>query len=475
MRVLPVGISASTAVQAIRDRLAGGQLLQNGLFAAIQSVIVTGCLLLVYRLVITHASLEQLGVWSLLLAGSALLRAGHVSGAGALSRFVAMRSPDAGPGHTRNVVHTVMLTSLGLNAALALVFYKLAPLALPRVIAPEYLGEALALLPFVVGTMVLGSLAIAVTSAIDGAQRADQRAMVLVTAALIFLFSSWLLIPQYGVVGFGVAQLIQQVVILVLGWHVLRRHVSDLGWLPFHWRRDVFGETAGFAIKLNAIGVVGLLFEPLVKFAFNHTGGPGLVAIYELASRLVVQVRGFVIAAATPLIPAFAAHTDRGDVVFRRTLENSVRFISVAGVAVALSAVLGSPLVSVVVLEKLSPEVLIMSTMLTLGWAINVLAIPFYFAAQGQGFLRWNFVSHIVIAASVLAGVFLPTSLFGQDGLLVSIVFGLVLSAPLVIVGNSRLLGIGEAYRTARTWLGGAAVLITVICAISGWLIFQLL
>ncbi|MEO1161529.1 MAG: polysaccharide biosynthesis C-terminal domain-containing protein, partial [Pseudomonadota bacterium] len=318
-------------------------------------MIVTGCLLLVYRLVIAHASLEQLGVWSLLLAGSALLRVGDVSGAGALSRFVAMKSPDAGPGHTRNVVHTVMLTSLCLNAGLASVFYALAPFVFPRFIAPEYLGEAFALLPFVVGIMVLGSLSIAVTSAIDGAQRADQRAIIFITAAVIFLLSSWLLIPQYGVVGFGVAQLIQQIVILLLGWHVLRRHVCDLGWLPLHWRRDVFGETAGFAVKLNAIGVVGLLFEPLVKFAFNSTGGPGLVAIYELASRLVVQVRGFVIAAATPLIPAFAAHSDRSNAVFRRTLEKSVRLISITGVAAALCAVLGAPVVSLIVLGKLSP------------------------------------------------------------------------------------------------------------------------
>jgi O-antigen/teichoic acid export membrane protein len=411
----------------------------------------------------------------LLLAGSALLRVGDVSGAGALSRFVAMRSPDNGPGHTRNVVHTVMLTSFGLNTVLAFAFYMFAPLVLPRFIAPEYLGEALALLPFVVGTMVLGSLSIAVSSAIDGAQRADQRAVVLVVAALIFLFSSWLLIPQYGVIGFGIAQVVQQIVILVLGWHVLRRHVSDLGWMPFHWRRDVFGETAGFAIKLNAIGVVGLLFDPLVKFAFNHTGGPGLVAIYELASRLVVQMRGFVIAAATPLVPAFAAHSDSSDVVFRRTLENSIRFISFASVGVALGAVIGAPIVSLIVLEKLSPEMLIMSTVLTFGWAINVLAIPFYFAAQGQGYLRWNFASHVLIAAWVVVGVFLPITVFGHNGLLISTVFGLALSTPVVIFGNSHLLGIHNACRAVRAWLGGAAVLIMFICAVSIWLIFQLL
>jgi hypothetical protein len=143
------------------------------------------------------------------------------------------------------------------------------------------------------------------------------------------------------------------------------------------------------------------------------------------------------------------------------------------GVWSLLLAVSGAPLVSLVVLEKLSPEVLIMSTMLTLGWAINVLAVPFYFAAQGQCFLRWNFASHVVLATSVLVGVFFPISLSDGDGLLTSIVFGLVLSAPLVIVGNSHLLGVGEACRTVRTWLGSAVGLITFICAISRGLYFS--
>ena len=100
-------------------------------------------------------------------------------------------------------------------------------------------------------------------------------------SAVIFLTASWLLVPRLGIVGFGAAQLIQQVAILVLGWLVLRRHVADLGWMPYRWRRDVFAETTGYAVKLNGIGIVQLMFEPLAKFAFNHVGGPGLVALYE--------------------------------------------------------------------------------------------------------------------------------------------------------------------------------------------------
>ncbi len=155
-------------------------------------------------------------------------------------------------------------------------------------VGPTHLAEASALVPFVVGILVLGALSVAVTSAIDGTQRADERALVMMASAGVFLLTSWLLIPQVGIVGFGMAQLIQQLATIALGWVVLRRHVADLGWVPHHWRREVFIETTGYALKLNAIAIVGLLFEPLTKFAFNHVGGPGLVAVYELASRLVI-------------------------------------------------------------------------------------------------------------------------------------------------------------------------------------------
>lgn len=111
--------------------------------------------------------------------------------------------------------------------------------------------------------MVLGGLAVAVTSGIDGTQRADQRAIVVIVAALAFLTASWLLVPSYGVIGYGVALLLQQIIMLGLGWLVLRLHVAGIGWLPYRWRCGVFAETTGYALKLNAIGVMGLLFEPL--------------------------------------------------------------------------------------------------------------------------------------------------------------------------------------------------------------------
>lgn len=447
-------------------RLAAGSLFRNGLFALGQSLTVVVCLFLAYRLVIAHAGLERFGVWSLLLAGSAFVRIGDVSGGGALARFVAAASRHDDPYRPRDIVHTVMLTSLVFNVILAIAVWLAAEHALPLFVAPLHLPEAYALMPYVTAWMVIGALAAAVASGIDGTQRADQRALVAVTASLMFLGACALLVPRYGVLGFGAAQVLQQATSFALGWLVLRRHVASLGWLPRRWRRDIFAETAGYTVKLNAIGVTGLMFEPLAKFAFNHAGGPGLVALYELASRLIVQVRGLVVSAATPLVPAFAARGDAADPDFRRMLEKTTRIAALAAIGTTVVTLAGAPAMSLVVLGQLSPKLLTMNAMLTAGWAINILSVPLFFAAQGLGVLRWNFAGQVAIALSVLAGAFLV----GPAGLVAAIVAGLILGMLIQLFGNAHAFGMTDVIRRLRWDLLGAGIVIALLCW-TAWMI----
>ncbi|RVB80572.1 MULTISPECIES: polysaccharide biosynthesis C-terminal domain-containing protein [unclassified Mesorhizobium] len=462
------------AFYAFFRRLVTRRLFRNGLFAAGQSLVVTLCVFLAYRIAISHVGLERLGVWSLLLAGAAVARIGDISGGGALARFVATSSRTGKAQSTRNTVHTVMLTTLGLNAFLGAMLWVGAPRALPLFIQHQYLGEAQMLMPFVVVSLILSALASAVLSGIDGVQRADQRAIVVATSAFIFLCANWIFIPYFGVVGFGMANILQQSTMLVIGWLTLRFHIRDLGWFPYRWQREVFAETTGYAIKLNTIGVIGLLFEPLTKVAFNHAGGPGLVALYELASRLVLQIRGLVIAAATPLVPAFAAGPNPDGPTFQSMLEKSTRVATWAAVGVAIVTLAAAPVMSFLVLGRLSPELLQMNAALTAGWTLNIIVVPLYFAAQAYGVLRWNFASHVVVAISVLLGVFLLVPLAVPNGIVIAIIVGLTLSMLTVLFGNAHALGITEVVRRLRWQLLGASAAVSSL-SLAGWILAGLI
>jgi O-antigen/teichoic acid export membrane protein len=441
-----------------------GSLSRNGVFVLGQSLIVTACLFLAYRLVIAHAGLERFGVWSLLLAGTALARVGDISGGGALARFLAAAERRGDSCHSRDLVHTVILTSLALNAALGLAVWIAAPSALQLFVAPEYLAEAHTLVPYVIASMVLGALAVTVTSGIDGAQRADRRALVVAVASLVFLVACALLVPHHGVVGFGAAQVLQQATMLLLGWLALRRHVSGLGWFPHRWRLAAFTETTSYALKLNAIGVMALMFEPLAKFAFNHAGGPGSVALYELASRLITQLRGLVIAAATPLVPAFAARPNPGDAAFQQMLGKATRGAILAADGTTFLTLVAAPLMSLAVIGTLSSDLLTLTAALTAGWSINIIVVPIYLAGQAFDLQRWNFASHTVIAIFVLIGIFVLAPVFGAIGLIATIVLGLIASMLTVLFGNSYAMNIMILVRRLGWAIINSSIIIVLSC-----------
>lgn len=449
------------------NRIFAGQLSRNGLFAFGQTIIVTLSLFLVYRLVIMQVGLSQLGIWSLLLAGSAFARIGDVSGAGALARFVAMRSHSGEEAHARNTVHTVLLTSLVFNAGLSLILWYIAPYALTRFLDPTYLTEATALVPFAIANMFLGALAVAVTSGIDGAQRADQRALVMIAAALFLVAASFVLVPYLGVLGFAIAQVAYQCVILVIGWLVLRSHILGLGWLPWHWRRGIFFETTGYALKLNGIGVMMLLFEPLAKFSLNGIGGPSLVALYELASRLVVRVRDLTVAAAIPLVPAFAAHSEANNDKFRRIMLKATRLATMAAVVNTVIILAVGPLFSLVMLGRISSELLLIVAALAAGWNLQLPILAFYLAAQGQGILLWNFISHAMISMSVVLGIYTLAPTFGTRGLLLAIVFGFVASMIPGIIGNARALHAMDVVKRSLLWIAMSSMTISILVAVA--------
>ena len=459
----------TAALHELCRRVLRGRLSRNGLFALVQGVFTTLAAFLVYRLVILDVGLDRFGVWSLLMACAMVARLLDVSGGGAVARFVATASLGGrGEFGARDYVDTVVTTSLVLNLALGLALWAVAPLALPLFLRDPYLNEAWPLVPWAIAASILGALAYAPISAIDGAQRADLRAAVVVGATLVFVAASAILVPQFGIVGFAAAQVVQQVTMLLVGWAVLRRHVVGLGWAPSGWRRDVFMETTVYALRLNAIGALSLLFEPLAKFAFNNAGGPGLVALFELATRLVTQFRALIVTAAAPLLPAFAAQPNARDAAFRALLEKATRIAVPGAVGITIAALSAAPLASLLVLDGLSPELIGMNAALTAGWAVNTLALPFYFAAQGLGALRWNFAGQALIAISVIVGAFFMVPIAGTPGLIGAIVAGLVFATLVTLLGNAHAFGALDIVAGLRRYLLLGVVAVVSLCLTSG-------
>lgn len=445
-------------------------LARNGMFAMGQGVVVAISLFLSYRILIADVGMAQMGLWSLLVAFGSLGRVMDVSGTGALGRFIAISGKDEDCREQRDIVYTVLLTSLGINLFLGIAMYLLAPLILPDVIDTDDLMLASSLVPWVIATFVLGAIANGISGGIDGLQRADKRALVVSAAAALFLWASWVMVPRLGLIGFALAQVIQQLAIIGVGWCLLRRYIPGLGWMPLGWRAETFRNTTIYSIKLNAIGVMGILFEPLAKAAFNHAGGTVSVAVYELASRMVTQVRALVIAASVPMVPAMAATDGKKDPRFLNLLARTMKLASWAALLVAVLSLLGAPIMSLVVLGDLSEGMLKMNAILTLGWSANIFALPLYLAGQAFGVLRWNFASHAVIALVLILSLLILVPVFSTSGVVVGIVGGLAAGTLITMIGNASSFSCYEVLRNSFRNILLSSCCIVALCA-GAWLL----
>jgi len=417
-----------------------GSLSRNTAAALLQALFVSGCLFLVYRIIVREAGLDQLGIWSLLMAGSAVVRVGDVSGASSLGRFIGVMRGSGNEVDLGETVHTVLLTSLAMNFAICLVIYAISPFLLPFVLAGGNLNEALLLVPFVIGSVMLGGLSDGIASGLDGVRRTDMRATIQCISALSLLVSALALVPAYGVKGFAYAQLLSFAVSVSLGWAALHRYLPQIGWFPANWRWRLFKSTTSFGVKLSFIGILNLFFDPLVKFAFNMVGGPKSVALYELASRVIIQVRGCVIAAMMPLIPALAALQQGERTQVDALAQRATKASAWGALASAIIALVLSPLVCYLVLGRISFEMLWLSIPLTFAWSVNIVGVPFYLTAQADGRMRWNTISHLVHMFSVLIGALVAGRTHGVAYLTAAIVLGLMLSLGCQLFGNGAML-----------------------------------
>lgn len=408
----------------------------DSIFSSLQNAVYIGCLFLAYRKAIAECGINQMGVFSLLIAFVSFSKVADVSGGTSLSRFIPLTESKGG---SQSAIYfkTVVTTSLVVNITLAIALVNFIPFLLPSMIDRGQIPVASSLLPYIVAYMIIASLTIAISSTLDGLRKVRLRSVTFMFGSLVFLLSVFPLITSYGIAGLGMALVVQQTFVLILGFLIIHKLINNFGFLPIGWDRSVFKDTVPFALKLNLVGIFGLMFEPLTKMLLSVAAGTGAVAQYEVASKIVVQIRGFVVSACIPLIPRFARLSRSGSDQFLSLLRKSNKAISFLSPAVTILVLIASPLISFYVMGEFNRITAYMILSLTLGWMINLYNLPFYMACQGAGVLRWNILSHAFIAACVLIGGFISIlTINSVHIILLSIVIGLFGSGFIVIFGS---------------------------------------
>jgi O-antigen/teichoic acid export membrane protein len=350
------------------------RVLVNAVSSLVQVIVISAVLFIQYGYLLRVVGASGLGIWSLVLATTAVTQFANLGLSGSVVKFVAKYLARNDPDAVVRLLQTAV-TTVGVLMAVALALaYPLLRLALRLVVAAESLPAALALLPWALAAFWLLVVAGVFQAGFDGLQRLDIRSGLLIAAALLHLILCFLLVPRFGLVGLGYARVLQNSVTLLAGLVLLKRRLPGLPLFPRRWDKSLFREMFGYGVNFQAISLLNMLYDPVTKGLLSRFGGLSLVGFYEMASRMVQQTRSLLASANQALIP-FIAHVqelapERVKAVYRTSYD--LMFYLSLPVFTALAV--GAPLISVSGSEPMSRTFVASTAMLSAACWVSALS-----------------------------------------------------------------------------------------------------
>jgi len=414
--------------------------------AAVGQVLVTAVILFIlYRFLFRTIGIQQLGVWSVVLATTSVAQIANFGLSASVVKFVAKYLARGEERTVADVIQTSVL-SIGLFIGVVLaIAYPVACLLLRQVLPSTALNEAFLLLPYALLSLWMTVVAGVFQAGLDGFQRIDLRSGLLTAAAIVNLLLCFALVPAHGLMGVAYARVIQTTLLLTASWLILKRRLPLLPAVPCHWNRSIFREMLGYGLNFQVISISQMLYDPVTKSLLAKFGGLEMTGFYEMASRMVLQLRALLVSANQVLVPAIADLQERNPDRIKRVYKDSYRLLFYIALPIFSAVIAFIPVISEMWIGEYKATFVLFAIMLVVGWFANTLSAPVYFSNLGSGEIRWNTIGHVVIAISNLVLGWLLGRVYGGVAVVLAWVLSLMIGSLMISIAYHYKHGISIA------------------------------
>jgi O-antigen/teichoic acid export membrane protein len=407
---------------------ATSRLARNGVLSALQIVAATAGLFLVYRDVSVLLGLAALGAWSICLSLATPVAFCDAGASDAVVRQVASRMATGDKSASLHVLRTALtictIGGLGVAAILAFPVWLFAMhfTSVPHVQLPGLLSGAFAV-------VFLNMLGLACTGTLEGLERYDLKFAVTLVSVAVLVISSQLLIPRFALYGLVLAFVLQAATNFALSFGLATRALN-VGSGPVSPPSIATAkELVGIGFPVKAFGFVYLVIEPLTRLLIGHFGTLHLVGVYEVASRIVVQVRLIIVSATQAALPRMMKAASSGVNASRAVHAFTVRANAWACVTGFSLLALSLPWLLRAVTGRNDHETIVFALVLLVGWLTNALCAPFFFRNVATMKVRRIWVTTWIIAGVNLTGGLVLGALFGAAGVVIALTLGVAMGS----------------------------------------------
>ncbi len=453
--------------------MATDRIARNAAFSALNVVVSGVALFFLYRFLLGAIGIAQLGVWSIVLATTSVGRISQLGIAASVVRLVSREVAREAPDAVVEVMQTAALAMAGLAGVAIAVLYPLARWALGAVVPADMLGPALSILPWAAASLWLASVCSVVESGLDGFQRMDLRALATMASMILYFALALLLVPGNGLVGLAEAQLAQTAFLAVTTLASLSGRIGPRRLFSAHrlsWAR--LKEMLGYGVHVQLLTAGVMLIEPLIKALISGLAGVALVGWFEMANRMVMQIRALVTAGGEALVPAIAHVSETNRAAVRSVYEDACRAVLFLVLPVLALTLLATPIVSELWIGHYEPAFVRFSYLLAIGMFASLLAVPAYFANFGLGTLRWNTAGVGLILGLTTLLAFPLAHRLGAEGVVAGYGAAVLVGHAVVVAGYHAAEGMPLRSLFSRDTLGvsiaAAAAATGGLCAYYG-------
>lgn len=407
------------------------QILINAIMSVVQIIVMSGVLFILYRFLLNIIGVEQLGIWSLVLATTSVSNIANLGLSGSVVKFVAKYIAREEHEKVSRVIQTAAISIALFIGIAVLIGYPVIKWILGLVIPDKNLSLAISILPYTVVSLWIMTITSVFQAGLDGNQRIYLRNILLMGGSILYFLLAIIITPLHGLIGLAYAQIIQNITVLLFSWILLKRYIP-LPIIPYQWDKGVFKEIVGYSINFQVISITQMLCDPITKALLSKLGGLSIVGYYEMANRMILQFRALIVSANQVIVPAIADLQEKTPEKIRSAYLTSYRLVFYFAVPLFSLIIICTPLISELWIGHYEKIFVIFAILLSIGWLLNTLSAPAYFSNLGIGTLRWNVMSHIVISVLNIGLGFLLGIFYDGIGIVAAWTISLALGSSVI-------------------------------------------
>ncbi len=414
----------------------------NIISTVLQVLIVGFIYLLLYKFLLNSLGVEQLGVWSIVLAATSVANLANFGITSGLVKFIADYNAKNNIKEIPHLIFTAFIVIFAFFTTISILLFFAGKLFLTYSVEAKFLPIALSILPYSLFCLLINSLSGVFTSTLEGFQKNYLRNYVLIFSSIILLVVSYYLVPIYKLKGIAFAQIIQAFIMLIGSFLLLKKDIRNNIFNGWNWDKTCFKELVSFGLKFQLISISQMAYEPITKGLISKFGGLVFLGYYEMAARLVNQVRALIVNANQVMVPV-VAHTKTTDSEKLKELyKSSMTIVYFINIFLISGLLLFTPIISIIWIGSLQPIFLYTMIVLCLSMLVNIMVGPAYFGSIGEGKLNDVLISHIILGVLNLLLGLIFGYYSGGKGVVLAWGISVVLSSMYIIKFYQKKRGI---------------------------------